>query len=79
VCLNLIYIFFNIHGSVNRNNILIQKFQKDGHVTYFIYLTISLHVSGIIITQLQEHKTTVTTTSVKRYTVIDIVFTVKEF
>ena len=37
------------------------------------YLTIALHVSGIIITHLQEHKTTVTTASGNRYTVIDIV------
>ena len=35
------------------------------------YLTIALHVSGIIITHLQEHKTTVTTASGNRYTVID--------
>jgi len=35
------------------------------------YLTISLHVSGIIITHLQEHKTIVTTTSGNRYTVMD--------
>ena len=35
------------------------------------YLTITLHVSGIIITHLQEHKTTVTTASGNRYTVID--------
>jgi hypothetical protein len=34
------------------------------------YLTISLHVSGIIITHLQEHKITVTTASGKRYTVL---------
>ena len=34
------------------------------------YLTIALHVSGVIITYLQEHKTTVTTTSGNRYTVI---------
>jgi hypothetical protein len=32
-------------------------------------LTIALHVSGIIITHLQEHKTTVTTESGNRYTV----------
>jgi len=36
-----------------------------------LYLTIAVHVSGIIITYLQEHKTTVTTTSGNRYTVID--------
>jgi len=35
------------------------------------YLTIALHVAGIIITHLQEHKTTVTTASGNRYTVID--------
>jgi len=33
--------------------------------------TIALRVSGIIITHLQEHKTTVTTASGNRYTVID--------
>jgi hypothetical protein len=35
------------------------------------YLTIALLVSGIIITHLQEHKTTVTTASGNRFTVID--------
>ena len=35
------------------------------------HLTIALHVSGIIITHLQEYKTTVTTASGNRYTVID--------
>jgi len=35
------------------------------------YLTIALHVSGIIITHLQEHKITVTTASGNRYTVTD--------
>jgi hypothetical protein len=35
------------------------------------YLAIALHVSGIIITHLQEHKTTVTATYGNRYTVID--------
>jgi hypothetical protein len=34
------------------------------------YLTFALHVSGIIITHLQEHKTTVTTASGNRYTVL---------
>ena len=36
------------------------------------YLTIALHVSGIIITHLQEHKTTVTTASGNRYTVLSV-------
>jgi hypothetical protein len=35
------------------------------------YLTISLHVSGIIITHNQEHETTVSSASGNRYTVID--------
>jgi len=34
-------------------------------------LTTALHVSGATITHLQEHKTTVTTASGNRYTVID--------
>ena len=33
-------------------------------------LTIALHVSGVTITHLQEHKTTVTTASGNRYTVL---------
>jgi hypothetical protein len=44
------------------------------------YLTTALHVSGVTITHLQEHKTTVTTASGKRYTVIDrVTFTDKEY
>jgi len=35
------------------------------------YLTNALHVSGVTITHLQEHKTTVTTASCNRYTVIE--------
>ena len=42
------------------------------------YLTIALHVSGIIITHLQEHKTTVTTVSGNRYTVLLSVAIVEE-
>jgi hypothetical protein len=33
-------------------------------------LTTALHVSGVTITNLQEHKTTVTTASGNRYTVL---------
>ena len=44
------------------------------------YLTTALHVSGVTITHLQEHKTTVTTASDNCYTVIDRVkFTDKEY
>jgi hypothetical protein len=35
------------------------------------YLTAALHVSGVTTTHLQEHKTTVTTASGNRYTLID--------
>jgi len=34
------------------------------------YLTTALHFSGVTITHLQEHKTTVTTASGNRYTVL---------
>ena len=34
------------------------------------YLTTALHVSGVTITHLQEHKTTVTTASGNHYTVL---------
>jgi hypothetical protein len=34
------------------------------------YLTTTLHVSGVTITHLQDHKTTLTTASVNRYTVL---------
>jgi hypothetical protein len=34
------------------------------------YLTTALHVSGVTITHLQEHNTTVTTASGNRYTVL---------
>jgi hypothetical protein len=34
------------------------------------YLTTALHVSGVIITHLQEHKATVTTASGNRYTLL---------
>jgi hypothetical protein len=47
------------------------------YVVYF-YLTIALHVSGIIITHLQEHKTTVTTSSANHYTVLLSVAIVEE-
>jgi len=44
------------------------------------YLTTALHVSGVTITHLQEHKTTVTTASGNRYTVTDTgKFTDKEY
>ena len=41
------------------------------------YLTTALHVSGVTITHLQEHKTTVTTESGNRYTVIKLNLLIK--
>ena len=38
------------------------------------YLTTALHVLDVIITHLQEHKTTVTTAYGNHYTVIDRVY-----
>jgi len=43
------------------------------------YPTIAVRVSGIIITHLQEHKTTVTTASGNRYTVLLSVAIVEEW
>jgi hypothetical protein len=42
------------------------------------YLTIALHVLGIIVTHLQEHKPAVTTASGDRYTVLLSVVIVEE-
>jgi hypothetical protein len=42
------------------------------------YLTTALYVSGVTITHLQEHKTTVTTASGNRYTVLLSVAIVEE-
>jgi len=41
------------------------------------YLTTALHVSGIIITHLQEHKTTVTTAFGNHYTVMELNLLIK--
>jgi len=43
------------------------------------YLTTALYVLGAIITHLQEHKTTVTTASGNRYTILLSAAIVKEF
>jgi hypothetical protein len=42
------------------------------------YLTTAVHVSGVTITHLQEHKTTVTTASGNHYTVVVSAAIVKE-
>jgi hypothetical protein len=55
---------------VHRNNILVHKSQQNAHVTEFIYLTTAPRVLSVTIAHLQEHKTTVTTASGNRYTVL---------
>jgi len=71
---------FNVHGSVHRNNILVYNPNKMHKSQSLFNLTTALHVSGVTITHLQVHKTTVTTTSGNRYTVTDRVkFTDKEY
>ena len=60
------------------NNFIRDK--REMYLPMLYYLTSALHVSGVTITHLQEHKTTVTTASGNRYTVIDRVkFTDKEY
>ena len=54
---------------MHRNNIQIY-IQQDAILHSLFYLTTALHVSGVTITHLQEHKTTVTTASGNRYTVL---------
>ena len=41
------------------------------------YLATAVHVSGVTITHLQEHTTTVTTVSGNRYTVIELNLLIK--
>ena len=62
-------LLFNVHGSVHRNNILVYNSNYMQRYTVF-YLTTALHVSGVTITHLQEHKITVTTASGNRCTVL---------
>ena len=61
---------FNVHGSVHRNNILVYNSNQVHKSQSLFYLKTALHVSGVTITHLQEHKTTVTTASGNSYTVL---------
>jgi hypothetical protein len=67
------YFEFNVHGSMHFNNILVYNPNKMHKLQSLFNLLIAVHVSGVTITHLQEHKTTVSTASGNRYTVIDIV------
>jgi len=61
-------------------NYLVYNSKKVHKSQSLFTLLIALRVSGVAITHLQEHKTTVITASGKRYTVIDRVkFTDKEY
>jgi hypothetical protein len=53
-----------------RNNILLYNSNKVHKLQNLFYLTTGLHFSGVNITHLQEHKTTVTTASGNSYTVL---------
>jgi len=63
-----------------KSNILVYNPNKMHKSQCLFNLTTALHVSGVTITHLQEHRTTVNTASVNRYTVTDRVeFTDKEY
>ena len=68
--INPIATFFYVHGSVHCNNILVYNPNKMHKSQSVFNLTTALHISGFTITRLQEHKTTVTTASGNRYTVL---------
>jgi len=61
---------FSVHGSVHRNNILVYNSNKMHKSQSLFNVTTALLVSGVTITHLQEHKTTITTASGNRYTVL---------
>ena len=67
--------FSSTHGSIL---FLIAGTSCKLRTSVYFYPTIALHVSVIIITHLQEHKTTVTTASGNRYTVFLSVAFVEE-
>jgi len=61
---------FNVYGSVHRNNILVYNSNKMHELQGLFYLTTPLHISGVTITHLQEHKTTASKESGNHYTVL---------
>jgi hypothetical protein len=68
---------FNVRGSVHRNNILGYNSNKMHKSQSLFNLTTALNVSGVTITHLQEHKSTVPTASGNRYTVIELNLLIK--
>ena len=69
----------DIHVTILLNVFCYINPNKTHMLQSLFYLTTALHVSGITITHLQEHKTTVITASGNRYTVTHRVFTVEEY
>ena len=65
-----IYSMINVYGSVHCNYILVHNSNKMHKSQSLFNLATALHVSGITVTHLQEHKTTVTTASGNRYAVL---------
>jgi hypothetical protein len=55
---------------MHRHNILVYNSNKMHKSQGLFYLATALHVSGVPITHLQEHKTTVTTASGNRRSVL---------
>ena len=66
----LCYFFFNIHGSVHRNNILLYKSQQDAHVTEYILSDNCSTCFGRDYHPSSGAQTTVTTAPGNRYTVL---------
>jgi hypothetical protein len=63
---------------MHRNNILVYNSNQIHKSQNLFNLTTALHVSGVTIVYLQEHKTTVNTVSGNRYTVLLSVAIVEE-
>ena len=63
-------LFYNIHGSAHRNNILLYKSQQDAHVTEFILSDNCSTCFGRYLHPSSGALTTVTTASGNRYTLL---------
>jgi len=61
---------FNVYGFAHRNNILVYNSNYMHKSQSLFNLTTALHVSGVTIIHLPEHKTTVTTACGNHYTVL---------
>jgi len=58
-----------LSSDLNYFSSILTYIQQDATLHSLFYLETALHVSGVTITHLREHKTTVTTASGNRYTV----------